>query len=39
MHKVPFWVAILILLVQLVLAIGGSINGADVGGALVYRNS
>ena len=30
MHKVPFWVAILILLVQLVLAIGGSANGADV---------
>ena len=30
MHKIPFWLAILILLFQLVLAIGGSINGADV---------
>ena len=31
MHKIPLWLAILILLFQLVLAIGGSINGADVG--------
>ena len=30
MHKIPLWLAILILLFQLVLAIGGSINGADV---------
>ena len=30
MHKIPFGLAIVILLIQLVLAIGGSINGADV---------
>ena len=31
MHRIPLWLAIFILLFQLVLAIGGSINGADVG--------
>jgi hypothetical protein len=30
MHKMPLWLAAFILLFQLVLAIGGSINGADV---------
>jgi len=30
MHRMPLWLAIFILLFQLVLAIGGSVNGADV---------
>ena len=30
MHRMPLWLAIFILLFQLVLAIGGSANGADV---------
>ena len=30
MHKIPLWLAVFILLFQLVLAIGGSVNGADV---------
>ena len=31
MHRMPLWLAILILIFQLVLAIGGTMNGADVG--------
>ena len=31
MHRLPFGCATFILLFQLVLAIGGTINGADVG--------
>ena len=30
MHKMPLWLAVFILLFQLFLAIGGSVNGADV---------